>query len=319
MTKNQIKSFLERKCAEYGFLSAGILSPRGETMKKAIKELEKIYSPLNPSIISPYLLKTLEKRKNPLAFRQSAMSLLIAAVPVLSLPPLNLSLPKPRRNSPIGKMAAYAGMPDYHTFCKERILLLVEDIGKEIGQKFDFEICVDTMPLAEKILAKFAGLGYIGRSSCLVRNGASSFFIAAALLDIELPESFPEKQPSACGNCLKCERLCPGQAISASGLNPSKCVSYITMEKKGKLSDEEIGIIGGWIFGCDICLSACPNSKIPPPLEIDLEWFLSLTKKEFEKIFHQSPCLYSGWEKMRRNAEANLSFAVQSAEFKLSS
>jgi epoxyqueuosine reductase len=305
MTKNQIKSFLEKKCLEYGFLSAGILAMRGETMKKAVKELEPIYSPLNPSIISPYLLRTLEKRKNPLAFRQSALSLLIAAVPILSLPPLNLSLPKPRRNSAIGKMAAYAGMLDYHTFCKERISLLIEDIKKEIKKNFEFEICIDSKPLAEKILANFAGLGSIGRSSCLVRNGASSFFAAGALLDIELPESFPEEQPSACGDCFKCERLCPGQAISASGLNPSKCVSYITMEKKGKLSDEEIGIIGGWIFGCDICLSACPNSKMPPPLEIDLEWFLSLTKEEFEKIFHLSPCLlYPGWEKLRRNAEA---------------
>jgi epoxyqueuosine reductase len=305
--KKELTDFLREKNAEFSLLSSAIMDFDDENFQSALKFLAESYSSLNRNILSPYLMKTLEKRANPKMAYPWAKSLLFIAVPLKNLPDVKLKMPHPDKKNKNGLMAAYAGKSDYHIYCRTLIAKFADSLKNFLGKDFKSEICVDTKPVAEKILAKFAGLGEIGFNSCLLCNGSSSFFIASAFLDEAIIScAGADRVETPCANCGKCRKLCPGNALNNGVLNTSKCVSYLTMEKKGEFNQNEKESIGNWIFGCDKCVKACPMSAMPPPLEINLDWFLSLTENDFKETFRESACLYAGWEKLRRNAETVL-------------
>lgn len=297
-----LREQLLRLCSEFGLLSAAVMSLGEERKSEIVKELSAVYRDGNRSLLSPYLLRSLARRANPFAERPWAKSFLCLAVPLDTIPELDMDIPKNPGNDFV-TAAAYAAKLDYHIFCTEIAEKFVARLETVSVSSFKSEVCVDIKAAPEKILAKFAGLGDIGLNNCLVCKGSSSFFIASAFLDAELPDARTGCGELPCGSCGKCLRLCPTGALSPDDFCPEKCISYLSMEKKGELRTEERKMLGESIFGCDICTAACPNSTKSSPLKMDRKWLLNLDKKDFERIFAKSPILYARLERLKRNAE----------------
>jgi len=166
--------------------------------------------------------------------------------------------------SPIGRISSYAVGEDYHDVLEARLKELVAFIEERIGYSIPNRCYTDTGPILERELAQRAGLGWIGKNSCLINpNHGSYFFLSEILLGIELEpdEAFPYDR---CGNCTRCIDACPTNAILANRtIDSRKCISYLTIENKGEIPKEVRYQIGNWIFGCDICQMVCPwNRKI---------------------------------------------------------
>jgi epoxyqueuosine reductase len=188
---------------------------------------------------------------------------------------------------------------------REKIIKFSAALKKFLGGDFVDEVFVDTKPLAEKCIASFSGLGAIGLNSCLLCKGEGSGTCLGILaLDIELPETEPVDFTVRCSTCGKCVDSCPTGAITGKpgDFKYMRCRSYLTMEKKGVLEKEDRERMGEWIFGCDICTSLCPDSKIPPVLKADLEWLLLEDDSVVGKVIKNSALAYPGMKLLRRNA-----------------
>ena len=164
-----------------------------------------------------------------------------------------------------GRVARYAWGLDYHLIIRERLEAFVKELSSKLTKPVYSRVFVDAVPLLERsILATNPGF-FIGHNSMLIRKkGGSYFFLAEILSDIEceefgISENILTEPGTGCGCCERCLRSCPTKAISKGGiLDARRCISYLTIEKKGTFSDWEKKSIGNWIFGCDECLDICP-------------------------------------------------------------
>ncbi len=163
-----------------------------------------------------------------------------------------------------GGMAAYAAGPDYHLEIRRGLEELASRLGAVAGE-FGWRACVDTAPVLERSLGRKAGLGWIGRNTCLINQQLGSFFLLGELLttlDIEGDTAPPDR----CGTCRRCIEACPTTAIVPSPdggfeLDARVCISYFTIELKGSIPEQHRAAIGGNVFGCDICQDVCPWNR----------------------------------------------------------
>lgn len=157
-------------------------------------------------------------------------------------------------------VARYALGRDYHKLMRNRLQKLAERIAAEIGP-FGHRVFVDSAPVLERALARNAGLGWIGKNTCLIdRNGGSWFFLGEIFVDIPLPVDTPAS--AHCGTCTRCIEVCPTGAITAPyRLDARRCISYLTIEHEGPIAEELRPLIGNRIFGCDDCQLVCPWNK----------------------------------------------------------
>jgi epoxyqueuosine reductase len=160
---------------------------------------------------------------------------------------------------------------------------------------------VDTGPVIERIFAKYAGVGWIGKNTCILNEKLGSWlFLGVMLTSLELIPDLPP--PDRCGSCSRCLDACPTNAFPAPyELDATKCISYLTIEKRGAIPEELRAGIGRQIFGCDICQDVCPwNRRAPvtaapefaprPQLvNPDLEWLARLSPDKFREMFRGSP------------------------------
>lgn len=157
-------------------------------------------------------------------------------------------------------VARYALGRDYHKLMRQRLQRLADRIGAEVGA-FGHRVFVDSAPVLERALARNAGLGWIGKHTCLIdRDGGSWFFLGEIYVDIPLPIDPPAS--AHCGTCTRCIEICPTQAITAPyRLDARRCISYLTIEHEGAIDPELRPLIGNRIFGCDDCQLVCPWNK----------------------------------------------------------
>ena len=178
---------------------------------------------------------------------------------------------------------------------------------------------VDTGPLIERVYAKYAGIGWIAKNTCVINQQLGSWlFLGVILTSIDLAEHnalFDLPAPDRCGTCTRCIAACPTQAIVAPGeLDARLCISYLTIEKRGEIPEELRAPMGRHIFGCDICQDVCPwNRKAPvtsaaefePRKELvnpPLEWLAAMSPDEFATKFRGSPVKRAKRSGLRRNA-----------------
>ena len=178
-----------------------------------------------------------------------------------------------------GRVARYARGRDYHSVLREKLATFVARVERELGRSTRWRGFTDAVPILERAAANRAGLGFLGKNTLLIRAGAGSyFFIADIVWELEVDE--PEtplsrylrrgKPPgTGCGSCTRCLRSCPTGALPQPGvLDARRCISYLTIEKRGAFSPTERALIGDWIFGCDICQEVCPFNHGAGALEV---------------------------------------------------
>ena len=157
-------------------------------------------------------------------------------------------------------VARYALGRDYHKLMRRRLQQLADRIAAEAGP-FGYRVFVDSAPVLERALARNAGLGWIGKHTCLIdKDGGSWFFLGELYVDIPLPVDVPAT--AHCGTCTRCIDICPTRAITApQRLDARRCISYLTIEHDGPIPLELRAPIGNRIFGCDDCQLVCPWNK----------------------------------------------------------
>ena len=157
-------------------------------------------------------------------------------------------------------VARYALGRDYHKLMRRRLQQLADRIAAEAGP-FGYRVFVDSAPVLERALARNAGLGWIGKHTCLIdKDGGSWFFLGEIYVDIPLPVDVPAT--AHCGTCTRCIDICPTRAITApQRLDARRCISYLTIEHEGAIPLDLREPIGNRIFGCDDCQLVCPWNK----------------------------------------------------------
>jgi epoxyqueuosine reductase len=213
----------------------------------------------------------------------------------------------------------------------------MESLRERFASPFEARAYVDTGPVQERVLAKYAGLGWLGKNTLLLNQMLGSFFFLGVILTtLDLEPTLGANElppPDLCGSCRRCLDACPTQAfVEPYVMDARKCISYLTIELRGSIPEEFREAMGNHVFGCDICQDVCPwNRRAPivtipqfqprvfPLLEEDragaslpsqdaslylpsLEWLLGLTEADFKELFSGSPVKRTKWRGLIRNA-----------------
>jgi epoxyqueuosine reductase len=201
-----------------------------------------------------------------------------------------------------GRVASYAWGDDYHNVFLPKLRELVAFIEEQVGSPVSNRHYTDTGPNLERDLAQRAGLGWIGKNTCLINPKHGSYFLLAEiLLGLEL-EPDPPLATDHCGTCTRCIEACPTECILPDRtLDARRCISYLTIELKNDIPEELRPLLGNWVFGCDVCQMVCPWNRftsqsgekafsprpdVPRP---NLIRELELTPEAFNRKFKNSP------------------------------
>jgi epoxyqueuosine reductase len=215
-----------------------------------------------------------------------------------------LTLSKQQPEQTRGYIAAYARGSDYHVVIPERLKKLGAFIETQVGSALSYRCYTDTGPLLERDLAQRAGLGWIGKNTCLINSGFGSyFFLAEILLGIEVEPDMPFPA-DRCGTCSRCISACPtGCILPDRTIDARRCLSYLTIENKGEIPLDLRTKLGNRVFGCDTCQQICPwnhsaDNEHDPAFEAIPDLFnpilledLALSPQAFNRKFKQSPVL----------------------------
>jgi epoxyqueuosine reductase len=217
--------------------------------------------------------------------------------------------------SPRACISRYAwAQRDYHDVLLDALRRLDAELRAFAAAPVETRCYVDTGPLLERAFARHAGLGWIGKNTCLINQRLGSWlFLGVILTSLELPPALPA--PDRCGSCRRCLDVCPTAAFPAPyQLDASRCLSYLTIEHRGDIPEDLRPALGLHVFGCDLCQDVCPwNRRAPisllpdlqprPPLVApDLAWLATLGEEEFRTVFRGSAVKRAKHTGLRRNA-----------------
>jgi epoxyqueuosine reductase len=218
-----------------------------------------------------------------------------------------------------GWISRYAwGRKDYHQAVLSRLRMVEAQLCDAIAQTGApaprTRCYVDTGPIVERVYAKYAGIGWIGKNTCILNQKLGSWlFLGVLLTSLELLPDLPA--PDRCGTCTRCIDACPTDALIAPyQLDSNRCISYLTIEKRGTIPESMREGIGRQLFGCDICQDVCPwNRKAPVTSSGDfhardglvnpaLDWLAAISAEEFRDRFRGSAVRRAKRSGLRRNA-----------------
>jgi epoxyqueuosine reductase len=276
------------------------------------------------------------RRADPRLVLDGAQSLIVVGLNYNSPSAYSTELPVTHGDeSPRGWVSRYAWGDDYHEVLREKLDALVAAMRAQFGKSLEARAYVDTGPIIERIAAKYAGLGWLAKNTCLINKGMGSWlFLGVIVATLDFAPSIPPGEPpppDLCGNCRLCLDACPTQAFpSAYVLDASKCISYLTIELRGSIPDELRPAMGRAVIGCDICQDVCPWNRKSPVTQLaafqprqfvpitenggddksgshsllapELEKLASLTQQEFGEIFRNSAVKRAKWRGIVRNA-----------------
>ncbi len=293
----QLKDELKTEARRLGFLLAGITHPS------------------QPSYYSTYLEWLEHGRQAAMAYlasdsarqRRADLHLILPEVKSVLALGLPYDAPQPVKIfTPLrGQVAAYAWGEDYHAVIPPRLAELVGWVESQLGRPVRWRGYTDTGPILERNLAMQAGLGWIGKNTCLISPRAGSYFLLAEILwDVELEADQPNAH-DYCGSCRRCIEACPTRCIREDRtLEAGRCISYLTIENKTGIPLDLRAEIGNWVFGCDICQQVCPwNLRFAPakgdlafspqaePARPDLANELKLSPQTYNRKYKHTPLL----------------------------
>jgi epoxyqueuosine reductase len=169
------------------------------------------------------------------------------------------------------QIARYAWGDDYHDVIGARMNALLDWMRERSPETFDARVYVDTGPVQERVYAQHAGIGWIGKNTCVIRPGIGSWIFLAEII-CSLPLAVDAPSLDQCGTCTLCLEACPTQAITAPGvLDSTRCISYLTIEKRGDIPAPLDAALGSHVYGCDICQEVCPWNAVAPASD-DAAW-----------------------------------------------
>ncbi|MGH9579375.1 MAG: tRNA epoxyqueuosine(34) reductase QueG, partial [Terriglobales bacterium] len=226
-----------------------------------------------------------------------ARSVVVCAINYNTPAPNSTDCPNPAR----GWISRYAwggeqGPGDYHDSVLRRLRLVEEELHRaalEAGEPLPQTRCyVDTGPIVERVAARYAGIGWIGKNACVIHPQLGSWlFLGVVLASLELKPDLPA--PDRCGTCTACIEACPTDALLAPyQLDAARCISYLTIEKRGSIPEALRPGMGRHVFGCDICQDVCPwNRRAPASVQPEfqprtelvnpaLEWLAAMREEE---------------------------------------
>jgi epoxyqueuosine reductase len=212
------------------------------------------------------------RRADPALAMDGARSLVVVALNYNSAPPYSTEAAAALRDdacSPRGWISRYAWGDDYHQVLWEKLNSLVARMHAQWPEPFRARACVDTGPVIERVAAKYAGLGWLAKNTCLINQDLGSWlFLGVIIATLDLAPSVARQEspaPDRCGTCTLCLDACPTQAFPAPYvLDARRCISYLTIELRTAIPEDLRPALGSAVIGCDICQDVCPwNRKSP--------------------------------------------------------
>jgi epoxyqueuosine reductase len=268
-----------------------------------------------------YLHRTAERRADVRNVLPSARTVIMTATVYNTDRSYSTECSDPGR----AQIARYAWGDDYHDVIGARLDALVSWMRERSSEPFEARACVDTGPVQERVYAQYAGLGWIGKNTCVISPTLGSWTFLGAII-CSLPLEVDAPAFDQCGTCALCLEACPTHAIVAPGvLDSTRCISYLTIELRGDIPDEHHGAIGSHVYGCDICQEVCPwNSQAPRSDEpawqprpawdaVDLVSLAARTDDELVEALRNSPMRRTKAQGLRRNLRIALGNATAAA------
>ena len=207
-----------------------------------------------------YLERSADRRADVRRVVPSAQSVIVTGTLYNTDRPYSVERDDPR----LGQIARYAWGDDYHEIIGGRLDALLAWLREMSPEPVEARAYVDTGPVQERVYARHAGIGWIGKNTCVINPELGSWIflgeiICSLALDVDSPSL------DQCGTCSLCLEACPTAAIVAPGvLDSTRCISYLTIEHRGEMPAAFHGAIGSHVYGCDICQEVCPWNSVAP-------------------------------------------------------
>lgn len=218
---------------------------------------------------------------------------------------------------------AWSGRPhdrypgsDYHDVLLAKLRTIEQSMHQRFGPELETRCYVDTGPIVEREYAQRAGIGWIGKNTCVLNERLGSWLLLGVIItSLELVgDAWALPAADRCGTCTRCIDACPTNALIAPRqMDASLCISYLTIEKKGSVDEKLRPAMGRHVFGCDICQDVCPWNRRAPAAASDalparpelinpsLEWLASMDGPAFNRTFRGSPLERTGRKRVQRN------------------
>ena len=278
------------------------------------------------------------RRREPALVMENLRSVIVCALNYNTALPYSTEAARSKSlepDEPRGWISRYAWGDDYHELLWSKLNALVATMKERFAEPFAARAYADTGPVAERTLAKHAGLGWLGKNTLLLNKSLGSWlFLGVVLTSLDLTPSVGASDmapPDLCGKCRRCLNACPtGALVEPYVLDARRCISYLTIELRGAIPEEFRGDVGWHAYGCDICQDVCPFNWRAPVSERKgfqprtfsvastqlgmaepqtesllmprLEWLAGMSEEGFRAAFRHSAMKRTKWAGLVRNA-----------------
>jgi epoxyqueuosine reductase len=207
-----------------------------------------------------YLSRSAERRADVRHVMPSARTVIVTATVYNTERPYSTECADPSR----AQIARYAWGDDYHDVIGGRLETLLDWMRRSSPEPFDARGYVDTGPVQERVYAQYAGIGWIGKHTCVINDRLGSWIFLAEIIT-SLPLAVDAPATDQCGTCTLCLEACPTGAIVEAGvLDSTRCISYLTIEHRGEIPAALQPALGAHVYGCDVCQEVCPWNQAAP-------------------------------------------------------
>jgi epoxyqueuosine reductase len=254
---------IKTKARELGFDACGVAPAGGFPELEFFREwIARGYA-----ASMAYLERSADLRAGVAQVMPSARTVIVTATVYNTARPYSTECGDPSR----AQIARYAWGEDYHGVVGARLDALVAWMREIASQPFEARAYVDTGPVQERVYARYAGIGWIGKNTCVISPELGSWvFLGEIICSLPLDTDAPAFDQ--CGDCMLCLEACPTQALAAPGvLDSNRCISYLTIEHRGDIPATLGPAIGSHVYGCDICQDVCPWNSLAP-ISTDPAW-----------------------------------------------